>query len=270
MSTPPGKAVSDSAFANVAAPSGTSLSVVSFVPPGATKPVTPSSGAVPIYDPASNTLTGSLVMQANGGFVFTPVLGFVGRIPAIPVTIATSSGLTAELPLSIRVNPPLLDGNEVLQMVAGDPALTSNLLANTIVPVGSTAKVASFTFPGATSTYPAGAAPVAVFNPATAARVGTVSVLADGTATFTPAPGFTGQVPSLTYTVACSDGQIRTSAASISVLPSECHVPTEQVFPRFAGPQLHSHGCLHTKLCMYTLNCCQTTPRNVLQLALTI
>ena len=68
--------------------------------------------------------------------------------------------------------------------------------------------------------YPAGPNPVTVTDPATGKVAGTVAVQPDGTVSFTPAPGFTGQVPAISYTAESSDGQVSPGAVTVTVLPA--------------------------------------------------
>ena len=85
--------------------------------------------------------------------------------------------------------------------------------------------VTSFSLPGSSVVYPAGPAPVTVTDPVTGKTAGTVVVQPDGSVTFTPAAGFTGQVPAISYTVTSSDGQVSPGALAVTVLPGACDVP---------------------------------------------
>jgi hypothetical protein len=50
-----------------------------------------------------------------------------------------------------------------------------------------------------------------------------VVVQANGSVVFTPAPGFTGQVPAITYTVESSDGQTSPGTVAIDIVPGDWH-----------------------------------------------
>jgi VCBS repeat-containing protein len=54
---------------------------------------------------------------------------------------------------------------------------------------------------------------------ATINGVGTLQINADGTYTFTPAPGYTGPVPQVTYTLSNGSGSVDTSTLAINVTP---------------------------------------------------
>jgi CshA-type fibril repeat protein len=124
-----------------------------------------------------------------------------------------------QVPLSLTVNQVLTDASESPTIVAGSGPLTLNVLDNTVAPAGTTVNVTSFSLPGSSVVYPAGPAPVTVTDPVTGKVAGTVVVQPDGTVTFAPAPGFTGQAPAITYTVESSDGQVSPGALAVTVLP---------------------------------------------------
>jgi hypothetical protein len=60
---------------------------------------------------------------------------------------------------------------------------------------------------------------VAITDPITGKVAGMVVMQPSGVTAFTPAAGYTGQVPAITYTVEGSDGQISPGALSACVLP---------------------------------------------------
>lgn len=216
----PGKPVLGNALANTVAP-GATTTVASFKLPGSSSPITPGASPVTVRDPASGIITGTIVLRANGTFTFTPAPGFVGAVPAITLTVASSSGQTRDTTLSVFVQPVMLDDNEFREVVAGSGAVSVNVLANSVLPARTTAAVTSFYIPGTNVAYPAGPTPVPVRDPISGVVAGTVYVLANGAAVFTPASGWTGQVPPITYTVACSDGQTSPGSLTINVKPGE-------------------------------------------------
>jgi hypothetical protein len=127
-----------------------------------------------------------------------------------------------EVPLTVGVNPVLIDASESPGIVAGSGPLTLNVLDNAVPPPGTTVNVTSFSLPGSSVVYPAGTTPVTVTDPATGKVAGTVVVEPDGDVIFTPAAGYTGQVPAITYTVESSDGQVSPGALAVTVLPGWC------------------------------------------------
>jgi CshA-type fibril repeat protein len=206
---------------NADVPPGTTVSVTGFSVPGSDT-IYPAGSTVSLTDPATGATTGTMVVNADGSYVFTPALNYIGPVPAVTVTVASSDGQEVLVPLTLSVNPMLLDGNESPSTTAGTLLIT-NILANAVVPPGTTVNVTSFTLPGSGVVYPAGPTPVPVVDPVTRATAGTVVVQSDGTVTFTPAPGFTGQAPAIQYTVTSSDGQTSPSALSVTVLSGKHH-----------------------------------------------
>ena len=217
--TIPGVPATGNMLDSAVAPPDTTLSVTGFKVPGSTTPVAPGSPPVDLVDPVTGTLTGTLAMQPDGAYVFAPAPGFTGPVPPVKVTVTSSDGQIKEVPLTIMVNPMLRDGNEDRVIPAGTPSVTLNLLDNVTPPPGTTVAITSFTLPGSTTVYPVGPNPVTVTDPTTGRTAGTVAVQADGTATFTPAPGFSGQAPPVTYTVVSSDGQTSPGALTVTVQP---------------------------------------------------
>lgn len=132
--------------------------------------------------------------------------------------MTSSDGQIQEVPLTVTVNPLLTDANESLITTAGKGPVVTNVLDNAVVPPGTTANVTSFSLPGSSIVYPTGPKPVPVVDPVSQAVVGTVVMLPDGTTTFTPALGFTGQAPSISYTVESSDVQVSPGSLVVTVL----------------------------------------------------
>jgi hypothetical protein len=139
----------------------------------------------------------------------------------VDVLVSSSDGQSVVAPLTITVNPVLTDASETRTIPAGSGPLTLNLLDNTVPPPGTTITVTSFSLPGSSVVYTPGTTPVTVTDPLTGRVTGTIAVLPDGTATFAPAPGFSGPVPAISYTVTSSDGQVSPSALDITVLPGK-------------------------------------------------
>jgi hypothetical protein len=204
---------------NATPPPGTSLSITGFKLPGSPTALPPGPTPVPVTDPASGDLVGTIVVRPEGTYTFTPSPGYVGDVPPISYTVTSSDGQAKDSVLDLEVRPQLLDGNEDLTTPANTP-VTTNLLANAVPPPGTTAAVTSFALAGSTQVYPAGSGPVTVTDPANPSRtLGTLVVQPNGTATFTPASGFTGPLPQVTYTVTSSDGQTNPGALNIDVAP---------------------------------------------------
>jgi hypothetical protein len=170
-------------------------------------------------DPVTGTVTGTVQVNPDGSYVFSPTPGYTGPVPTIDALVTSSDGQSVQVPLSITVNPVLTDASESRTITAGSGPLTLNVLDNTVAPPGTTVSVTSFSLPGSSVVYPAGTAPVTVTDPATGKAAGTVVVQPDGTTTFTPAPNYPGQVPAISYTATSSDGQVSPGALAVTILP---------------------------------------------------
>jgi CshA-type fibril repeat protein len=217
--TTPGEPATGNVLDNVTPPPGTTEAVTGFSVPGSDT-VYPAGSTVPLVDPLTGTVTGTMQVNPDGTYVFTPAPGYVGPVPTVDVVVTSSDGQSKEVPLTVTVNPVLVDASENLAVTAGSGPLTTNVLDNAVVPPGTTATVTSFSLPGSSVVYPAGPTPVTVTDPVTGKVTGTVVVQPDGTVTFTPAPGFTGQAPAISYTVESSDGQVSPGALTVTVLPA--------------------------------------------------
>ena len=216
--TTPGKPATGNVLDSVTSPPGTTEAVTGFKVPGSDT-VYPAGSTGPVKDPATGLVTGSMQVNPDGSYVFTPAPGYTGPVPPVAVEVASSDGQRGTVPLSVAVNPLLTDASESVTVPAGSGAVKLNVLDNTVEPAGTTANVTSFTLPGSSIVYPAGPTPVTVTDPATGKVAGTVVVQPNGDVTFTPAAGFTGQAPAISYTVQSSDGQVSPGALAVTVLP---------------------------------------------------
>jgi hypothetical protein len=150
--------------------------------------------------------------------------------------VASSDGQSKQVPLTVTVNPVLTDASESPTIQSGSGPLSLNVLDNAVPPPGTTVSVTSFTLPGSSTVYPAGPTPVTVTDPVTNTVAGTVVVQPNGSIIFTPATGYTGQVPAISYTVTSSDGQVSPGALAVTVLPrktpqSACCVAVHVLYP---------------------------------------
>ena len=216
--TTPGKPATGNVLDSVISPSGTTEKVTGFTVPGSST-VYPAGSTVPVVDPASGLVTGTMQVNPDGSYVFQPSPGYTGPVPPVVVDVASSDGQAVKVPVSITVDALLTDASESITVPAGSGPVNLNVLDNVVLPAGTTANVTSFTLPGSSVVYPAGTTPVTVTDPVTGKVAGTVSVQPNGIATFTPAAGFTGQAPAITYTVQSSDGQVSPGALAVTVLP---------------------------------------------------
>jgi large repetitive protein len=193
-------------LSNDYAPDGEQIYITSFNFGGTT-----ANAGLPI----AITGVGSLTINANGSYVFTPVDGFAGTIPAITYSIQDTNHQTdtANLTLSMVPSAPVAndDSGSVTENTTFIVAAGSGLLQNDTYPRGETLSITSFTIDGDTHTYTAG-------QTATISSVGTITINADGSYSFAPAAGFAGSIPAITYTVQDSNHQTDTAILALTML----------------------------------------------------
>lgn len=177
-------------------PDGDVLVVTQFTVGGTTYPVTATT-------PGSATITGvgTLVMDSDGSYTFTPVADWNGTVPAVTYTISDGEGGSDTADLVITVDPVVdiaddtaatsMDQPVVIDVLdnddfEGSPAITA--INGTAITAGGTVTVTD----------------------------GSVTLNADGTLTFTPDPGYNGPA-SFDYTVT-SGGVDETASVSVQVL----------------------------------------------------
>ena len=245
--TPPSKSVSGNILDLAVLPPNTQPSLVSIMLPGSNLPLVAGSGPQPVVSPLTGSVTGTLDVRTDGTYVFAPAPGYSGAVPPVTIQVTSSDGQSKDVPLVVVVSPQLRDASEKRTAMVGSGPVTLDLLANVLPPPGETVNVTSFVLPGDTAEYPtvpvttatpagrrlaarawaqptrrwlqSGPGAVNVLDPLTKAVTGTIVVYSSGSATFDPAPNFTGQAPPVTYTVTSSDGQVSPGTALITILP---------------------------------------------------
>ncbi|WP_371813185.1 Ig-like domain-containing protein, partial [Tatumella sp. JGM118] len=146
---------------------------------------------------------GTLTIGSDGAYTFTPVSGYTGAVPSASYTI-TDGQATSSATLSFSpINTPPVASNDTATAQENTP-VSGNVLSNDTDKDGDTLTVTQFTVDGQT---------VAAGQTATISGVGTLTIGSDGAYTFTPVSGYTGAVPSASYTI--TDGQA-TSSATLS------------------------------------------------------
>ncbi|SEG42957.1 Ig-like domain-containing protein [Paenibacillus sp. UNC499MF] len=161
---------------------------------------TPVSGAVPATDVDGDSLTytlaapvthGSVTLNANGTFVYTPGLNFNGK-DSFAVRVSDGKGGSAVANVTIVVTP------------VNDPPVAAGGSVVTPEDTPVSGKITASDADGDALTYSLGAAPLH----------GTVVLAADGSYTYTPLANFNGTD---SFTVVVSDGSGGTAAASVQV-----------------------------------------------------
>ncbi|MEK8048600.1 beta strand repeat-containing protein, partial [Ideonella margarita] len=160
---------------------------------------------------ATITGVGTLTIDANGDYSFTPDANFNGAVPVVSYTTTDGSSDDSST-LSISVTPAddaFTDADETI-FVAEDTTLNGSVLTGTSS-VDGPVTVTTFTVDGVAGTFTAG-------QTATITGVGTLTIGANGDYSFTPAANFNGAVPVVSYSL--TDGSSTdTSTLSITVTP---------------------------------------------------
>ncbi|MBV7546897.1 retention module-containing protein, partial [Pseudomonas sp. PDM26] len=152
---------------------------------------------------------GTLTIDANGNYTFTPDANYNGAVPQVTYTTNTGSSSTLDLTVTAVDDPSILTADS--QIIAEDTTATGNVLSNDS-DIDNALSVVSFTIDGVTGTFAAGQA-------ATIANVGTLVIGANGAYTFTPDANYNGAVPTVSYTVTDGDGSNVTSTLNIDITP---------------------------------------------------
>ncbi|QYJ94118.1 VCBS domain-containing protein [Shewanella spartinae] len=130
---------------------------------------------------------GSLVINADGSYTFTPNDNWNGSVPVI--TYTTNTGESATLTINVTpVDDPSILANDS-NTVAEDTVATGNVLDNDS-DIDSELSVVSFSVDGQTVTA----------GTAVEVEGGSLVINADGSYTFTPNDNWNGSVPVITYT----------------------------------------------------------------------
>ncbi|MFN5440005.1 MAG: Ig-like domain-containing protein, partial [Bacteroidota bacterium] len=163
---------------------------------------------------ATITNTGTIQLNSNGSFTFTPDLNYNGSVPIISYKATDASGAYDFGDLKIIVTPD----NDAPTATSDNKTTAENTSVNGTLSFGDADQGASPTLTsvtiGGSTTY------IVAGNTPTSIKIseGTLSIQSNGTYTFTPATNFSGGVPTITYSV--SDGTASVNATlNITVTP---------------------------------------------------
>ena len=179
-----------------------------------------SGSGVAATSPQTITTTsgGTVTLNTDGTFIYTPPVGFQG-VDSFDYTIVDPSGATDDATVTLNViadpDPTANDepnaGDDLASAIAGTPA-TANLLANDTDPNGD---VLTITDVGGTDPS---TGLITIVDPITGVTQGTLVVdPVTGEATFTPEPGFVGTVQ-LPYTIDDGDGGTDTATMTFLIV----------------------------------------------------
>ncbi|HNN46469.1 MAG TPA: retention module-containing protein, partial [Azospira sp.] len=172
---------------------------------------------------------GTVTVNTDGSLTYRPNPGFSGT-ETFTYTVVDPSGATSTATVTVNVAPPVnlppIASPDAESTPAG-VAISRNVLSNDTDPEGRSLNVTGFRVDtngdGTPETFTPG-------QTATIAGVGTLTIAVNGVYTFTPAAGFTGTVPAISYTV--TDGALSAgSTLTLTVLggPNSPPVATDDV-----------------------------------------
>ena len=199
---------------------GDALSVTQFIVPGNGTPV--AAGGTGVI-----AGIGTIRINADGTFVFTPIANYNNSSPVLVATYTlTANGDTDEATVSIRVtdvnsNPDGEDDDGATDNAFSTPEdvkITledgANILANDTDPEGDVLSVTQFVVNAVTHPVSTGG-----FATVTIPAVGIVTIYSDGRLTFNPVLNYNGTAPTITYTVSDGDGGTNTAQVEVVVTP---------------------------------------------------
>lgn len=163
---------------------------------------------------------GSLVINPDGSYEFTPALNYDGAVPAATYALSDGNGGTDTAVLAITVTP-VNDAPDIVDDRATgneDTTITGNVLDNDSDPDGDPLVVTDFSVDGDSSVYRPG-------ETASIPDVGTITMEANGDFTFVPAPDYDGPVPDVVYTASDGNGGSGQATLHITINPVDDFVP---------------------------------------------
>ncbi len=155
---------------------------------------------------------GSIIINTNGAYTFTPAPGWNGTVPAVPYTISDGNGGTASANLYIYVIPvnDLPVAVDDYNTTPENTPVSANVLPNDSDPDNDPLAVTGFIvggvtyLPGTTATIPG---------------IGTIVIHQDGSYTFIPVMHWNGVVPAIPYAISDGNGGTATASLHITVTP---------------------------------------------------
>ncbi|MCK9689636.1 Ig-like domain-containing protein [Scleromatobacter humisilvae] len=146
---------------------------------------------------ATHPTHGSVVVNADGSYTYTPTTGYTGT-DSFSYVVTDHSGATSTATVTLTVTPAAITATADAKSVVENSAITSSVASDASVVAGD---ANTFTLGG---THPAH---------------GSVVVNADGSYTYTPATGYTG-TDSFSYIVTDHSGATSTATVTLTVTPA--------------------------------------------------
>jgi cytidylate kinase len=199
---------------------GSNLTVTGFSIAGVTGPF-----AIGVTEIIPNV--GTIIVNADGTFVFTPLANYYGSVPEITYTLSdgalTDTGLLNITVTGVKDAPIALDDAHIINednsaignVLTNDSDADNNTLAVSQLSVNVDGTLITFA-PGQIITLPG---------------IGTIVFNANGSYEFKPYAHWNGNVPPITYTVDDGNGESATAVLNITVTPvPDAPLATDDVF----------------------------------------
>ncbi|WP_201593489.1 tandem-95 repeat protein, partial [Psychrobacter fozii] len=191
---------------------------------GSGTPVALVLGTATALTATDGSSIGDLTLNTDGSYSFDPAPDFNGTVPTVNYTVTDPEGNTDSTTLDITVDPVNdVVANPETESTDEDVTLTGTVITNDTDEDGDTLTVDS-----ATVDVDGSGTPVAlVLGTATAltatdgSSIGDLTLNADGSYSFDPAPNFNGTVPQVGYTVTDAEGNTDSTTLDITVTPVE-------------------------------------------------
>ena len=162
---------------------------------------------------------GTLTVGDDGEYQFVPHYNFVGVVPveytANNMYGDESSGMLYLTSLKV-IEPPIIVNDDIAQVVQDEP-VSGNLLTNDIGEGLYIKEMTGLDQEGKPLEIPTNGTATTIYDK-DGSKSGTVKVDVDGNFTFTPEPGFSGNVP-LDYIVGDTDGNEEGGKLILEILP---------------------------------------------------
>lgn len=159
-------------------------------------------------DRATLAGVGTLQINADGSYLFTPDSNYHGNVPVVTYTVSDGQGGTASATLTLSVNAAPVAVDDGLQTVQQGQSASGNVLSNDASPDGNALSVTGFSINGIGGAFNAG-------DTVSIAGVGSLKFNADGTYLFTPLSTYHGDLPQVTYTL--DDGHGGNASGHLSI-----------------------------------------------------
>jgi CshA-type fibril repeat protein len=186
-----------------------------------------------VKDAAGNPI-GTLLLNGNGSYSFTPAKDYSGDIPTVSYTVSDGHGHTPEATLSLVMsNASPIAINDVIDVIEDTP-VSGNLLGNDTDPDGNVLIITKAVVEGQSAPLVLGV-PTAVKDSA-GNPVGTLTINSNGSYSFVPEHDYFGPVPKVTYTVSDGNGGPATAQLILGTVQSIIDPLPDQIIAEIDNP----------------------------------